>query len=284
MSASDRRGVIESIKTYAENGDFYQKVEPGDPVLSPSQIHAITARYLAGRTDTVFRIKSCVARAAANIACRVLNRDTDICGLDSVSVPEGGLIITSNHFSPMENTVIRLLCKKLNKKLSIVCQASNFAMTGLVGFLMNYADTIPLSAESHYLARDFLSILKESLAEEHRAILLYPEQEMWFHYRKPRPPKSGAYFYAAKLGAPILSCFVEIRDKDEDANEEFKKVRCILHVLGVLMPDPALSVKENTERLQEADFALKKACYERVYQKPLTYRFDPSDIAGWKNP
>lgn len=74
---------------------------------------------------------------------------------------------------------------------------------------------------------------------------------MWFYYRKPRPPKNGAYFFAAKLNVPILSCFTEITDLAEDDTPEFKKVRYTLHVLGVLYPNPEKSVKENTEQLVE---------------------------------
>ena len=112
----------------------------------------------------------------------------------------GGVLITSNHFGPLENTVIRHLTNTLHRRrLGIISQTSNFAMKGIIGYLMNYADTIPISTDPRYLARDFLSILKERLVDKKHAILLYPEQEMWFNYRKPRPPKGGAYFYAAKL-------------------------------------------------------------------------------------
>ena len=155
-------------------------------------------------------------------------------------------------------------------------------MKGVIGFLMNYADTIPISTEPRYLIKDFPSILKERLVDKRHAVLLYPEQEMWFNYRKPRPPKNGAYFYAAKLNVPIISCFVEMVDLPEDDTEEFKKVKYILHILDVLYPDPDKSVKENTEALGEADYMLKKNCYETVYGKELTYTFDSSDIAGWK--
>ncbi|MBQ3593325.1 MAG: 1-acyl-sn-glycerol-3-phosphate acyltransferase, partial [Clostridia bacterium] len=110
----------------------------------------------------------------------------------------------------------------------------------------------------------------------------YPEQEMWFNYRKPRPPKNGAYFFAAKLNVPIVSCFVEMIDKDEDDTAEFKKVKYKLHVLDVLYPDESKTTKENTQLLCEADYNLKKNCYERVYGKKLTYTFENSDIAGWK--
>jgi 1-acyl-sn-glycerol-3-phosphate acyltransferase len=155
-------------------------------------------------------------------------------------------------------------------------------MKGPIGFLMNYANTIPISTEPRYLARDFLSVMKEKLVEKKEAVLLYPEQEMWFNYRKPRPPKNGAFFYATKLNIPIVSCFVEIVDKPDDDTDEFKKVKYILHVLDVLYPDQTKTSKENVEYLAEADYNLKKACYEKVYNKPLTYTFENSDIAGWK--
>ena len=105
---------------------------------------------------------------------------------------------------------------------------------------------------------------------------------MWFNYRKPRPPKNGAYFYAAKLNVPIISCFVEIVELDVDDTAEFKKVKYILHILDVLYPDQNKSVRENTEKLGIRDYTLKKECYESVYGKTLTYNFENSDIAGWK--
>ena len=80
----------------------------------------------------------------------------------------------------------------------------------------------------------------------------------------------------------MLSCFVEIVDTDENESPDFKRVRYVVHVLGLLRPDPAQTTKENAARLAEQDYALKKACYEQVYGKPLDYAFDASDIAGWQ--
>lgn len=74
---------------------------------------------------------------------------------------------------------------------------------------------------------------------------------MWFYYRKPRPPKNGAYYFCRQTKGPILSCFTEITNLAEDDTPEFKKVRYTLHVLGVLYPNPEKSVKENTEQLVE---------------------------------
>ena len=279
----NRKAVIENIKRYAESEQFHNKVEANDPNLTAEQSRKITDNYIENRNRVLYKFKKCLGVWLAKAATSLINKDTEIIGLDKIPNDLGGVLITSNHFSPLENTVIRHLTNKLGRKdLGIISQTSNFAMKGLVGYLMNYADTIPISTEPRYLARDFLSLLKERLVDKKHAILLYPEQEMWFNYRKPRPPKDGAYFFASKLNVPIVSCFVEMVDLTEDDTPEFKKVKYILHVLDVLYPDPQKSVRENTEFLSHTDYTLKKNCYESVYGKELTYTFENSDIAGWK--
>ena len=279
----NRKAVIENIKRYAESEQFHNKVEVNDPNLTAEQSRKITDNYIENRNRVLYKFKKCLGVWLAKAATSLINKDTEIIGLDKIPNDLGGVLITSNHFSPLENTVIRHLTNKLGRKdLGIISQTSNFAMKGLVGYLMNYADTIPISTEPRYLARDFLSILKERLVDKKHAILLYPEQEMWFNYRKPRPPKDGAYFFASKLNVPIVSCFVEMVDLAEDDTPEFKNVKYILHVLDVLYPDPQKSVRENTEFLSHTDYTLKKNCYESVYGKELTYTFENSDIAGWK--
>lgn len=279
----NRRAVIENIKKYAESGEFHHKVELSDPVLSSKEMRRITDSYMKNRNTLPFKLKSAVAVTFAKIAARIINKDTEIKGMDKIPENLEGVLITSNHFGPLENTIIRHLTKKMKRrKLNIISQTTNFAMTGPIGFLMNYANTIPISADPRYLARDFLSIMKEKLTEKKEAVLLYPEQEMWFNYRKPRPSKNGAYFYAAKLNVPIISCFVEIQDTDKDDTEEFRKVKYTLHILGVLYPDKNKTPKENTEELALLDYEMKKNCYEQVYSKSLTYKFEDSDIAGFK--
>ena len=153
-------------------------------------------------------------------------------------------------------------------------------MKGPLGFLLNYADTIPLWEEPHYLNRDFLKVL-DALLKKDEAILIYPEQEMWFNYRKPRPLKRGAYFFAAKLNAPVISCFVQMEDLLQNDTKEFRKVRYTLHILDALYPDPKKSVRQNSIEMCQKDWELKKAAYEAAYNKPLSYDFTAHDIAGW---
>lgn len=283
IDPNGRKAVIKNIQRNLENGEFHAKAEINDPVLSQKESHDITHVFTQSRGKIAYKAKTALCVFITGIATKLINKNTEIVGIEKIPKNLRGAIITSNHFSPFENTVIRLLTMKLKiKHPAIISQTTNFATKGAIGFLMKYCDTVPISAEPRYLARDFLSVLKEKLTVKEQPILLYPEQEMWFNYRKPRPPKNGAYFYAAKLNVPILSCFVEIIDLNEDENPEFKKVKYKLHILGVLYPKEELSAKENTEYLANKDYELKKICYEKVYKKPLTYTFESEDIAGWK--
>lgn len=277
----DREKVIENIRSAAARGDFNAKVEINDPVLSPQESKAVTDRYLAKRNTAGFKFKSFLARKLTDAATGIINRNTVIKGQECLSSLGGGAVITSNHFGPLENTVIRRLVKITGKKrLNIVSQVTNFAMDGIIGFLMNYSDTVPLSDDFRYLNGDFISVLSE-LMQNKEMVLIYPEQEMWFNYRKPRPFKRGAYFFAAKLNVPVVSCFVEIQDTPQKDTEEFYKVKYVLHVLGVLYPDPQKDVRTNSFELCEKDYALKKSAYEKAYGKELDYTFENCDIAGW---
>ena len=277
----NRQAVIKNIKSAADGRDFYKKVEINDPVITGDRAKEIINKYLSSRNTVGYKLRSYLARRIADAATMSINKNTKIIGDVDCSVLKNGAIITSNHFSPLDNTVIRYFVKKKGlNRLPIIAQVENFAMDGFIGFLMNYADTVPLSNDMRYLSRDFIDVLDEKVSNK-EAVLIYPEQEMWFNYRKPRPPKRGAYYFAAKLNRPVISCFVEMVDLDEMETPEFHKVQYRLHILGVIYPDSNKKVKENSEEMCAKDYALKKAAYERIYAKPLTYDFEVSDIAGW---
>jgi len=276
----NRMQVIENIKNAAESGDFYAKVETDDAVLSPAESREIAARFMGRHNKRSFRFKAFFARRAANAFTAALNRKTEIVFECEKPDFSHGVFITSNHFGPIENTAVRHLVRKCGqKKLTIVTQITNLCMKGPLGFLMNYADTVPIFEDPHYLNRDFLPLIDSSL-KKGIPVLIYPEQEMWFNYKKPRPPKRGVYYFAAKLSAPIVSLFVEMKELPQKDTDEFYKVKYIIHVLGVLTPDPQKTAKENSHIMCERDMELKKSAYERAYQKPLDYAFSPDDIAG----
>ena len=54
----NRRAVIEEIKSFAESGQFHNKVELNDPVLTPEQSRKITDAYLENRSSLTFKAKT----------------------------------------------------------------------------------------------------------------------------------------------------------------------------------------------------------------------------------
>lgn len=278
---SSKKVVIENIKNAVENGEHHKKVEVGDPNLTSEQKEEIINRYLENRNKLLYKIKNMFARILINVAANIQNKETEIIGLENIKDIKTGAIITSNHFNPLDSTVIQTAMKKVGKKrLYIVGQEENLAMQGFIGFIMNYADLIPISNQISYMKKEFPELIQNRLKEK-KYVLIYPEQEMWFNYRKPRELKPGAYYYAAKNNVPVISCFVEMQDIKEKDNEEFYKVKYRLHILPPIYPDANKTAKENSIIMMEKDYKQKQEAYEKAYNKKLDYEFNIEDIAGW---
>ena len=277
----NKKEVIKNIEKAVDLQEFNQKVEVNDPQLTAEEKNKIVKRYLKNRNKLTFKTKTKIAKSTIALLTNILEKDTKIVGEENIRDIKGGAIITSNHFNPLDNLIIQKLAKKVFKKrLYIIGQETNLAMTGMVGFFMNYSDIIPISNQISYMKKEFPEVIKEILEKEN-LILIYPEQEMWFNYRKPRPLKEGAYYFAAKNNVPIVSCFVEMIETDEKDNEEFNKVKYILHILKPIYPNPNMTIKENSEFMMEADYNQKKEAYEKAYNKKLNYVFEINeDIAG----
>jgi 1-acyl-sn-glycerol-3-phosphate acyltransferase len=276
-----REQVITNIRRAAESGSFYSKVEVDDPVLSEAQRKAILENYFLKKKALGWKVNNRIARLIANTASKKINEATIMNGLENLSGVTGGAIVTSNHFNPIDNTLLRTLTLKAGKKkLCIASEETNLAMSGWIGYLMNYADTVPVSSNLNYMGDRFEPTLA-GLLKQDDWVLIYPEQEMWFNYRKPRPLKRGAYYYAAKFHVPVISCFTEIQDLKELDTPEFHKVRYTLHVSPTIFPDPAKGIRENSISMCQQDYRQKKAAYEAAYGKSLIYQFESSDIAGW---
>lgn len=280
-----RDQVIKNIADHAQKGLFNEKVEIDDPQTSSEESMAIVNQFWQNQNHWRARFDNLIARTTMRGITDWFNLNTTFCGLKNLKSlkPTQGAVITSNHFNQLDNTVIRKLAQKNHRRLFIVIQETNLKMDGLIGFLMNHLDVLPLTKNVGYLGRTLPKKLEQQVQKGHW-VLIYPEQEMWFNYRKPRPVKRGAYYYAAKANVPIISCFTEIIDqpKPEKNNDEFYQTKYRLHVLPLIWPDSKLSVNENAKMMMEKDYAQKKAAYEDAYQKKLSYDFEPHDIAGWR--
>lgn len=281
MIAPHRKEVIANIQAACEKGDFHAKVEIDDPVYIENERTYMLNHYMKVRKSPYFKILNWIAGRTLDVITWYWNRNTEIVGMENLKGLNESAIITSNHFNPSENTTIRLLSQKMKKgNLHVVSQDTNLALKGKVGFYMNYIDIIPISRSVSYMKNYFPKLMEEAI-QKGQNILIYPEEEMWFNYRKPRPPKRGAYYYAALFHVPIVSCFVEMVDLPEWETENFHRVKYILHVLPVIYPDATLKVKDDSLRMMEIDYKQKVQAYEEAYHKILSYDFSLSDIAGY---
>ena len=275
--------VVRNIKTAFETGNFNDKVEVDDPMLSEERKKFIIRRFLLIKKSPAYIFNNWISRSVTDTLSRKINENTVFKDLENIPKLSTGAIITSNHFNPLENTAVRTAMKKAgHKRMYVVSQESNMAMKGFVGYLMNYMDTIPIwAANRTYMATIFERMLEKTLQRK-QLVLIYPEQEMWFNYRRPRPPKRGAYYYAAKFNVPIISCFVEIRVGAEDENEEFFKTEYTVHILPTIYPDKTKNISVDSRRMMHQDYEQKVQAYEKAYGKKIDEPFGMSDIAGWK--
>lgn len=282
MIIGDNKGkVIENIKRALENGEQNKKVEIGDPSLDSKEQEKIIRDYMEKQNKLGYKINNKIANIILNTVTNIETKDTEFVGIENIKDITGGAIITSNHFNPLDNIIIQKLAREMGKKkLYIVGQATNLAMDGFIGFMMNHSNIIPISKQVNYLRKEFAKTIKNKL-KQNNYILIYPEEEMWFNYKKPRNLKLGAYYYAAQNNVPIISCFVEMINTDEFDNMEFYKVKHVLHILQPIYPDPSKTAKENSTIMMQKDYEQKKRAYEQAYNKKLDYEFEIEDIAGW---
>lgn len=280
-----KKEVINNIKKNIENNELNKKVEVGDPNLSEDEIQKYIDDFYKNKKKISYFIKNKIANKTVKKISKELYPDIKINGLEKLDLADlsNGAIITSNHFNPLDSYNIRKIVEeKLHKKLYIVVQDTNLAMPGFLGFLFNNIEVIPLSKSPNYIIKKFVPELKKILSKGD-FILIYPEEEMWFNYRLPRPCKRGAYQFAHELDVPVISCFVKMIDTDKTDNDEFNKVKYEVSINKVIYPEAGESVKSDSRKMAEVDYEARKKAYEDAYNKKLNYAFDISDIAGWKD-
>ena len=276
-----KKEVINNI----ENNELNKKVEIGDPNLPEDEIQKYINDFYRNKKKLSYFFKNKIANKTIKKISKELYPDIKINGLEKLDLADlsNGAIITSNHFNPLDSYNIRKIVEeKLHKKLYIVVQDTNLAMPGFLGFLFNNIEVIPLSKSPNYIIKKFVPELKKILSKGD-FILIYPEEEMWFNYRLPRPCKRGAYQFAHELDVPVISCFVKMIDTDKTDNDEFNKVKYEVSINKVIYPEAGESVKSDSRKMAEVDYEARKKAYEDAYDKKLNYEFDISDIAGWKD-
>lgn len=279
-----KKEVIKNIEKNIKDNELNKKVETDDPNLTEEEIDELLNKFYKNKKNkALYSFKKNIASSIVEKLGKEIYPTIELEGLENLNDLDlsKGAIVTCNHFNPLDSYNIRKLANLLKKDLYIVIQDTNLALPNELGLLMNYMNTIPLKNSPNYILDTFKEELERVLSKGN-LVLIYPEEEMWFNYRKPRPCKRGAYQFASMLKVPIISCFVEMNDLSEDDNEEFYKVNYKVHILKPLIPDKRKSDRANSIELAKKDYEQKKESYELSYDSKLDYEFSISDIAGLK--
>ncbi len=280
----NREAVIKNIQKAANERDFTAKAEIGDPQMTLDERLKLVNDFWENCNSLSSKINNQIGHAMLTAFTKALAGSTEFKGLENLNnLPIGGAIVTANHFNQIDSLPIKLLANKMHHQLSIVIEDTNLMLPGFFRYLMNYVGTIPLVQSASYIGNEFPKHLSKALAQNNW-VLIYPEQEMWWNYRKPRKLQRGAYYFAAKQNVPAISLFIEIKDlpKTEKKDPNFYETKYIVHVLPPIFPDVSLSANENAHKMMEQDYQQKVAAYEKIYGKKLNYDFTDWDIAGWR--
>ena len=197
----------------------------------------------------------------------------DIKGIENFKNLNTGAIITCNHFNAFDSFAMQIAvdsAKLKNRKLYRVIREGNYtSFPGFYGFLMRNCNTLPLSS-NHKTLKKFMEATDTLLGRGH-LVLVYPEQSMWWNYRKPKPLKNGAFTFAVKNGVPVIPCFITMRDTDLIGDDGFFVQEYTIHIGKPLEPDSDLPYSKKVQALADENYRIWKEIYEREYGMPLRY-------------
>ena len=270
--AQDRVEVLKKINELEAEGKFDIDAEDDPPTIP------LEGEVDYAKKKLISRIKAAVAFKAARLFVNNLIENKqliikDIVGLENLTSIEGGAIITCNHFNAFDSFAMQLVYDhadtKKHKFFRVIREGNYTNFPGFYGFLMKNCNTLPLSAGYRNMEK-FMSSVSEILKDGH-FILVYPEQSMWWNYRKPKPLKKGAFSMAAKNNVPVLPCFITMQDSDIVGEDGFCVQEYTVHIGKPIYPDPDYAIGENAERMKDSNYEQWKTIYEDNYGIPLVY-------------
>ena len=270
--APERLKVLAKIEENERAGLFNDDVEDDPPTIEllPNKVDYLNKK-LSNKIATV------IANKAGTAFFEKLIKSgqfiiKEIRGIENYLSVEGGALITCNHFNACDNyAVYRAIRPYLGKrKLYKVIREGNFTnVPGPIGFFFRHCNTLPLSSNKDTMKK-FMVAMNTLLARGEK-ILIYPEQAMWWNYRKPRPMKTGAFRFAVTCNVPIVPVFITMEDSETLDPNGFPVQEYTIHFLKPIYPNKELAKKENIDYLMKENYRVWVETYENFYNKKLKY-------------
>lgn len=273
LKSKDRLKVLEKIEQYEREGRFDEDVEDDPPgrELMPDEVD-----YLGKKLSS--KVKS---RFTYFVARRYLNNllrtgqlvIKEIKGLEHYRDLNSGAVITCNHFGAIDSFIMQMAYEASGhkkRKLYRVIREGNYTnFPGFYGMLMRNCNTFPLSSNVKTMEK-FMSSMDTVLKKGH-FMLVYPEQSMWWNYRKPKPLKKGAFNFAVRSNVPVLPCFITMEDSNVIDNTGFFTQEYTIHIGEPIYPLPDKNRAQNMEYMRKKNFEMWKQIYEETYKEQLRY-------------
>lgn len=280
--SEDRLLVLKRIEELEKEGKFDIDVEddPETRPLKPGEVDFLRKK-LSSKIKTWFAFKRAKKFLNQIIENKVLIID-DIIGIENIDSLNSGAVMTLNHFNAFDSFAAEIIYrnsiqfkKKKRHFYRIIREGNYTSFPGFYGSLMRNCRTLPLSKNPEVL-KEFMRATN-TLLKQGEIVLIYPEQSMWWNYRKPKPLQKGAFSFAAKNNVPVLPCFITMRDTDQIGDDGFHIQAYTLHVAKPIYPDNNLSVNENINMLRDKNYQIWKDIYEDFYKIPLKYLCDEKE-------
>lgn len=275
QKSQDRLRILEKIAEYEKQGRFSEDVEDDPPSrqIQPGEVD-YQQKKISSKIKSYFAFK-----AARKFLNKMLKTKQIIIkgieGKENIELLNGGTIITCNHFNPLDSFAIQYVYdeikkqKKRGKFFRIIKEGNYTSFPGFYGKLMRSCNTLPLSS-NYKTMNEFLAAVKKLLSDGNY-ILIYPEQSLWWNYRKPKPLRKGAYTLAVKNNAAVLPVFITMQDSDIVGSDGFFVQEYTIHICKPIFPNPEISRNENIEFMMNENYSAWKKIYEDTYKIPLRY-------------
>ena len=196
----------------------------------------------------------------------------EVRGIENFTAVKGGKIVTCNHFSVCDNYAVWVALRDYmdGKLLYKVIREGNYTNPPKpFGLFMRHCNTLPLSSQLSTMKK-FMNAT-HVLLERGETILIYPEQSMWWNYKKPKPMQDGAFSLALRNNAPIVPIFITMEDSDVPDGDGFLVQEYTINILPAIYPDNELSRKDAILKMKNENYDAWVRTYEKFYKKPLVY-------------
>ncbi|MGN0400712.1 MAG: lysophospholipid acyltransferase family protein [Acetatifactor sp.] len=272
--APDRLAVLERIEQLEREGRFDVDAEEDPPTLplEPGKID-----YLRVKPASQAKVKLSYALAGKFLDNLLKEKKLiikEIRGMENLDGLTSGAILTCNHFNPFDcftvEHLFRISVHQGKKQLFKVIREGNYTnFPGFYGFLFRNCNTLPLSQNKKTMY-NFLKAV-DTILQRGDFILIYPEQSMWWNYRKPKPLKNGAFKFAVKNKVPVLPVFITMEDSENYGPDGFPIQEYTIFIEKPIYSREDLTEREQVGAMRNENYEVWRRIYEEFYGVPLEY-------------